>query len=475
MNARERLLKDFTRSKKYLPGHLLPWLNDLRESAIKNFAAQGFPSPKDESWKYTNTKKLQQTEYCLAQQSIIPPTDSLTAQISEQQFCPDEHRMVFINGTYHHDLSSNPPLPKGIILSSFAQALQDHPILIASTLGEMVNHQTHPFSALNSAFMSDGLFLWAAENSQMAPPIHCLFISTTTAKTVVCYPRLLLVLKNKTQLTLIEHYIDLCSPRSDPDMTAANGTSGNPNLINAVTEIHLGSEAQLDHYKLQRESLNSSHIAAMYVQQHQASRFTSHSYSLGAPLARYDIQVELTGSQCECCLNGVYLADDNQHVDYHTQITHLAPGCSSQQLYKGVIQGHARAVFNGKVIIHPEAQQSNAKQLNNNLLLSDNGEVDTKPELQIYADDVICNHGATVGQLDTQALFYLQSRGISEKDAQACLVDGFVGELLERINHLSLRNFIQLSISAQLKQLVGNDAGNLALFPPMENGEMLCP
>jgi Fe-S cluster assembly protein SufD len=470
MNARERLLKDFAQSKEYLPGHLLPWLTDLRESAIENFAAQGFPSPKDESWKYTNTKKLQQTEYCLAQQAVIPPTDSLAAQISEQQFCPDEHRMVFINGTYHHELSSNSPFPEGIIISSFAQALQDHPILMASTLGEMVNHQTHPFSALNSAFMSDGLFLWAAENSQMASPIHCLFISTTTAKPVVCYPRLLLVLKNKTQLTLIEHYIDLSSP--EPDMTAAKQ---NHHLINAVTEIHLGPEAHLDHYKLQHESLNSSHIAAMYVQQHRGSRFTSHSYSLGAALARYDIQIQLTGSQCECCLNGVYLADGNQHVDYHTQIAHLAPDCSSQQLYKGVIQGRARAVFNGKVIIHPEAQQSNAKQLNKNLLLSDSGEVDTKPELQIYADDVICSHGATVGELDTQALFYLQSRGISKNDAQACLVYGFVSELLERINHPSLRKFIQLSVTAQLKQLVGGDARNLARLSPTQNGELSCP
>ncbi|PKH02662.1 Fe-S cluster assembly protein SufD [Psychromonas sp. MB-3u-54] len=474
MNARERLLTDFARSKAYFPGHLLPWLTSLRESAIENFAAQGFPSPNDESWKYTNTKKLQQTEYCIAQQAVIPPIDSLAAQIKAQQLCPDEQRMVFINGIYHPELSSMSPLPKGIILSSFAQALQDHPKLMASTLGKIVNHQAQPFSALNSAFMSDGLFLWAAENSQMASPIHCLFISTTSAKPVVFYPRLLIVLKNNTPLTLIEHYIDLSATSFDPDMTATKQTAGNHHLINTVTEIHLGSEAHLDHYKLQQESLNSRHIAAMYVQQHRASQFTSHSYSLGAALARCDIQIQLTGSQAECTLNGVYLVDGQQHVDYHTQITHLAPDCSSQQLYKGVIQGHARAVFNGKVIIHPEAQQSNAQQLNKNLLLSDSGEVDTKPELQIYADDVICNHGATVGQLDTQALFYLQSRGVSQSDAQAWLVYGFVSELLERINNPLLRKFIQLSVTAQLNRLVGNDACDFPVLFPTQNGELSC-
>jgi len=474
MDARERLLNDFTRSKEILPGHSLPWLTSLRESAIEHFATQGFPTLRDENWKYTNIKKLLKTEYCLAQAASIPPVDSIPARISEQQSCPDEHCLVFINGSYHPELSSVSPLPEGIILSSFAQALQEHPQLMASTLGEIVKNQTHPFSALNSAFMSDGLFLWAAENSQMASPVHCLFISTTSAQPVVCYPRLLIVLKNKTQLTLIEHYIDLSSS-PDLETTAAKQTTDNHNLINAVTEIHLGAEAQLDHYKLQYDALNSGHIAAMYVQQQRASRFTSHSYSLGAALARHDIQIQLTGSQCECCLNGVYLVEGNQHVDYHTEIAHLAPGCSSQQLYKGVIQGSARAVFNGKVLIQPEAQQSNARQLNKNLLLSDTGEVDTKPELQIYADDVVCSHGATVGQLDTQALFYLQSRGISKNDAQAWLVYGFVSELLERINNPSLRKFIQLPVTAQLNRLAGNDARDSAVLFPTQNGERSCP
>ncbi|HEY7866899.1 MAG TPA: Fe-S cluster assembly protein SufD [Psychromonas sp.] len=475
MDARERLLKEFTQSKEVLPGHLLPWLTAIRESAIENFATQGFPGPRDENWKYTNIKRLLKTEYCLAQQASTPSINSIPSRISEQQSCPDEHSLVFINGAYHSELSSISPLPEGIILSSFAQALQDHPQLMASTLGEIVKNQTQPFSALNSAFMSDGLFLWAAENSKMTSPVHCLFISTTSAQPAVCYPRLLLVLKNKTQLTLLEHYIDLSSPGPDSKMTAGKNTTSNHNLINAVTEIHLGPEAQLEHYQLQHESLNSSHIAALYVQQQRASRFTSHSYSLGAALARYDIQVQLTGSQCECSLNGAYLVEGNQHVDYHTEIAHLAPGCSSQQLYKGVIQGSARAVFNGKVLIQPEAQQSNARQLNKNLLLSDTGEVDTKPELQIYADDVICTHGATVGQLDMQALFYLQSRGISKNDAQAWLVYGFVSELLERIDNPSLRKFIQLSVTPQLNRLVGNDARNLAQLFPTENGERSCP
>ena len=207
----------------------------------------------------------------------------------------------------------------------------------------------------------------------------------------------------------------------------------------------------------------------MYVKQQQESAFTSHSYSLGAPLARHDIQVKLAGRQAECTMNGAYLVDDNQHVDYHTQIEHAVPACSSQQVYKGVIQGRARAVFNGKITIEPAAQQSSARQLNKNLLLAEKGEVDSKPELQIYADDVICSHGATVSQLDAQSLFYLQSRGFSKKDAQAWLTYGFISELLERISVPAMRQSVQQPVITRLEQLVGGE-GNLQALLPAQSG-----
>ncbi|MEH6533945.1 MAG: Fe-S cluster assembly protein SufD [Photobacterium frigidiphilum] len=471
MNACERLLEDYTRSKEHLPGSSLPWLNAFRESAIENFAAQGLPGPRDENWKYTPIKQLQRVDYKLAQQLATASIDSLAEQILSKQLCPDEHCLVFINGFYKNSLSTHAPLPEGIILNSFSQALQHHPQLIAAELGKIANDQELPFSALNSAMISDGVFLWAAENSSIKHPIHCLFVSTTSEQPVICHPRLLLILKEHAQLTLIEHYIDLPG-YPDANSTETPLTKSDRNLLNVVTEIQLSPGAQLNHYKLQYQSVNSSHIATMYIQQQRASSFTSHSYSLGAALARNDIQIKLSADHAQCSLNGVYVVDAGQHVDYHTKIEHLAPACNSRQIYKGVVQGHARAVFNGKVVIHPAAQQSNARQLNKNLLLGEQGEVDTKPELQIYADDVQCSHGATVGQLDTQALFYLRSRGISKKDAQAWLIYGFVSEQLERIDNPLLRKFIELPVITQLNQLVSNDASNLQQFFAIDSGEL---
>lgn len=463
MNACDRLLKHYYQNRAHLPGHLLPWLTALRERAAESFAAQGFPAPRDEEWKYTSLKELQKTEYYLAQ--ALPTAEINTLPQGVKQCAASEHLLVFINGVYNSGLSSIAALPKGFILSSFAQALQDHPQLLAAALGKVSSDKAPVFSALNTALMSDGVFLWAPENAHIASPIHCLFISSTTAQAVVSNSRLLLVLNNNSNLTLLEHHIDLAAP--DAQITT-DGTGRKQNLCNVVTEISLSPQAHLDHYKLQHPSLNSSLITAMYVQQQRQSVFTSHSYSLGATLARHDIQIQLSGPQAECCLNGVYLVDGRQHVDYHTQIEHLAAHCRSQQIYKGVIQDSARAVFNGKVIIHPVAQHSTARQINKNLLLGEQGEVDSKPELQIYADDVVCSHGATVGQLDQQSLFYLQSRGLSEKDAQAWLVYGFISEVLERIDAPSLREFIQLPVIAKLNQLVANDVRNLL---SMERGD----
>jgi Fe-S cluster assembly protein SufD len=484
MNACERLVKDYTQSKENLPGCSLPWLTALRENAIDSFTSQGLPGSKDENWKYTKTKQLEQTDYALAKESASSTIGALPDQFLDSLHSLGEHSLggnslgehslVFVNGYYNAKLSTLDKLPREIILCSFAQALRSHPEMLASVLGKTANYQDQAFTALNTAFMSDGVFLWVPENTRVDDPIHCLFISTATSQPIISHPRLLLVLKNNADLTLIEHYINVDKTNIDTKNRKAKAKSKhNHNLVNAVTEIRLSPHANLNHYKLQHGSVHSCHIAAMYVEQQTASNFTSHSYSLGAELARNDIQVRLTDRHADCNLNGAYLVDGSQHVDYHTEIIHLAPGCNSQQIYKGVVQEHGRAVFNGKVLIQPEAQQSNARQINKNLLLSDNGEVDTKPELQIYADDVICSHGATVGQLDTLALFYLQSRGFSKKDAEAWLVYAFVSEVLEHITNPLMRKFILLPVIEQLNQLIGA-ASNLHQLVPTEDGDVLC-
>jgi Fe-S cluster assembly protein SufD len=387
-----------------------------------------------------------------------PVIGNLSVEALAQLACPTEHRLVFINGCYHSAWSNLGALPEGVILSSFAQALDDHPELIAALLGQIANAEEQAFTALNTALMSDGVFLMLAPEVIIDAPIHCLFITTATVPPLVSHIRLLVLLQENSQLSLIEHYIGAEQLGLTTAQPKAADHTGCDNLSNVVTEIRLQPGAQLSHCKLQQESVNSSHISAMYVEQQRASSFISHSYSLGAALARHDIQIKLLESQAECSLNGAYLVDGRQHVDYHTSIEHIAAGCNSRQIYKGVVQGRARAVFNGKVVIQPLAQQSNARQLNKNLLLGDKAEVDTKPELQIYADDVSCSHGATVGQLDLQSLFYLQSRGISKQDAQRWLVFGFVSEILEQLDDLALRQFIQRPVVRHLNRLVGNHA-----------------
>lgn len=299
--------------------------------------------------------------------------------------------------------------------------------------------------------MSDGVYLSAARNCQIERPVHCLFISTEGVQTVASYPRLLVQLAENAQLNLIEHYVDL-SGFDKPKQTRL--------FTAVVSEIYLGPNAKLDHYML-HDSDSCIHIGSMFAEQQRGSRLTSHSYSLGAALARHDIQIQLTEPYAECDLNGLYFADGRQHIDYHTQISHLAPGCRSRQLYKGVVQESGRTVFNGKVVIEPQAQQSDAQQLNKNLIFGDKAEVDTKPELQIYADDVKCSHGATVGQLDPLALFYLRSRGISREDAETWLTYGFVSEVLQQIKDPDLQGFIRSPVLARLKQLVGGEIGDM--------------
>ncbi|OUS28743.1 Fe-S cluster assembly protein SufD [Thalassotalea sp. 42_200_T64] len=474
MNLCERFIQDYHQSKMFLPGLSLPWLTAERENALESLCTQGLPDIRDENWKYTKIKQLEQKDYCSAKRLDTPPgvellADLLSNKALDKRLFPGEHRLVFINGHYIEDLSSVNLNQEGMVLHSFAQALQDHEELLSSTLGSIAGYEEQPFAALNTSMMSDGVFLLAQQNTRVNTPIHCLFISTATEQAVVSYPRLLLVLEDNAVITLVEHYLDITRLARNTGQTLANG-----NLTNSVTEIRLGPHARMNHYKLQYDSFDSSHISAMYVEQQRASAFTSHSYSLGAALARHDIQIRLDGRQAECILNGAYLVGGRQHVDYHTQIDHVAPGCSSQQIYKGVIQGRARAVFNGKVIIHPQTQQSAAKQLNKNLLLGKKAEVDSKPELQIYADDVKCSHGATVGQLDELALFYLQSRGICKKDAESWLVFGFVSEVLNRIDNPDMREFVLLPVLAHLNQLVGGDVKRLQEIMPAQKGTISC-
>jgi len=473
MNASERFCTAYTQSSASLRDQhqQLPWLKTLRENALREFAAQGLPDPYQEDWKYTRLKQIEQAEFCRAERpaSLLPEQ-----QCTSLPTCQVGYRLVFINGWYMEHLSTVDHLPPGLVLCSFDQALSEQSAALESILGNVADREGQPFAALNTAFMEDGVFMQVAADTVIHDPIHCLFLSTASADDArprVSYPRLLILLEDNAKLSVVEHYLGMKNAHFEVEGFEAQGSEepgleDNHNFTNTLTEILLHPGASLNHYKLQCESPDSSHIAGIHVEQQRGSRFTSHNLSLGAALARNDIRIKLTGENAKCCLNGVYLVGGRQNVDNHTQVDHLEPSCCSEELYKGVIQGRARAVFNGKVVVHLDAQQSDARQINKNLLLSEKAEVDTKPELQIYADDVKCSHGATVGQLDAQALFYLQSRGISKTDAEALLVYAFVSEILQAIDHPGVQRLIQAPVLAQLSDLIGADTIDLQPLMP---------
>jgi len=451
MNASERFCNAYTQNRGRTFGlpdtaQQLGWLRQLKDHALESFSAQGVPGPRVENWKYTRLGHIEQLDYnCTEQHSHSTPE----IQAADLPICPDSYQLVFIDGNYTPALSSDGSLPDGLILCSLAQGLIQYPSLLSSTLGTITEYKGHPFAALNGMYMADGVFLRVAKGTKIQAPIHCLFYSTVADKAIMNSPRLLLVIEEQAEVTVIEHYLGCNST-----VRQLEHQGDSPHLTNSLTEIALGRQARMQHYKLQSEPMTTSHIAGLHVEQQRDSVFCSHNLSLGASLTRNDICIKLADEGAECHLYGAYCIGGKQHVDSHTQIDHLKPSCRSLEQYKGVIQDRARAVFNGMVVVHADAQHSDAQLINKNLLLSSKAEVDTKPELQIYADDVKCSHGATVGQLDPTALFYLQSRGITSEDAQALLITAFIDEILLSIEQPAVRHFLQPSIQAQLHRLI---------------------
>ncbi|OLQ74486.1 Fe-S cluster assembly protein SufD [Photobacterium proteolyticum] len=424
----------------------LSWLKQLQDNAFESFSTQGLPGPRDENWKYTQLSQIEQLDLQPSDQNSVSSHGIRPENIP---LCSGSHRLVFMDGKFTPELSNHADLPDGLILCSIAQGLNRHPHLLSAALGAVAEYNKHPFAALNTMFLADGALLQVMQGCKVQMPIHCLFYTTEADRPVMYSPRLLLLAEDNAEVTVIEHY----QGNSRSLLHEQHQNSG-LNLTNALTEVTLGRDTTLHHYKLQCESGNTCHIAGIHVEQQQSSQFYSHNISLGACLARNDLCIKLADTGAECHLYGAYCIGDRQHVDFHTQIDHLRPNCQSSELYKGVIQDRAHAVFNGMVVVHPDAQYSDAQLINKNLLLSAKAEVDTKPELQIYADDVKCSHGATVGQLDPAAMFYLQSRGISHEAAQTLLITAFINDILQPVEPAPIRQLLLPSIQAQLNRLI---------------------
>ena len=423
-NNIQRISDEFSRFHADLESATAPWLTGLRQDAFRRFEDLGFPTTRQEEWRFTNVKRIAETEFTLAEIPAPLSRETISPFVLDEDYL----RLVFVNGYYVGELSATEATPRGAGVGSLSAALADHPALIEDHLGQLASDDNASFVALNSAFIRDGAFVHVARGVVVERPIHLLFISTDNRSPTVSHPRNLIIAQRDTQATIIESYV---------------GLNDGVYLTNAVTEVSVAENAVVVHCKLQQESADGYHVATTQVRQQRASRFSSHYFSLGGQLVRNEVNVTLNDEGCECTLNGLYIAAGHQHMDNRTRIDHAKPHCNSHELYKGILDERAKGVFNGKIYVHPDAQKTDAKQSNRVLLLSDDAVIDTKPQLEIYADDVKCTHGATVGQIDKTALYYLRSRGISEDLARSLLVYAFANEIANALPVEALREHVE--------------------------------
>ncbi|NNF15140.1 MAG: Fe-S cluster assembly protein SufD [Gammaproteobacteria bacterium] len=397
------------------------WLGETRRKAIDQLQQQGLPTPRSENWKYTNLRSLHRRNFRPGLQATLAPDQLLPLSTDGYSF---------LNGVVHEQH----PVP-GLDAQLVSQALADNGDQLAGQLSALVSYKTHPFAAMNTAFFEDALVINVRAGQKLDRPLMLEFISARAEEPALICPRVLIRIEKDAHCEIIERYIGM------PDAE---------NLVSAVTEVHLAQGASLDHYRLQEAAPKETCSHLMVVHQGGDSRLHTHSIDLGGRLVRNDLHSWLCAPGAHAQLSGFYMAVDSQHVDNHTRIDHNAPHTTSKEDYRGVLADQARAVFNGKVLVAPDAQKVDASQSNKNLILSGKAEIDTKPELEIYADDVRCSHGATVGQLDEEALFYMRARGIGERTARALLTFAFAEELLADIKIPDLREYVESRVAHRL-------------------------
>ena len=402
------------------------WARSMRLSAITRFETLGFPTTKNEDWHFTSVAPIAEREFDL----LAPPKHGVkAAQLAPFTFgAVDWHTLVFVNGRYDAGLSRAAGLPDGVTLVPLKEAYETLPLLVEQYLGKVAAFEGETFTALNTAFLDDGAVVHVGKEVEVARPIHLLYVSDASASTGTSQPHNLIVLDRFAKATVIETYA---------------GLDDGAYFTNVVTEAVVGDGATLTHLKLQRESANAYHVGTVDVRQARDSHLFSFSFATGAALSRTNVYTELRGEACGATLNGLYLGDGEQHIDHQTRIEHVEPNCYSREHYKGILDGSAHGVFNGKVYVHPAAQKTDGKQTNNTLLLSEKAQIDTKPQLEIFADDVKCTHGATVGRLDETALFYLKSRGIAARTARQLLTYAFAADVLETIELAEVREGLE--------------------------------
>jgi len=420
--APEKYLEAFEDSKART-GAQPRWLQSLRQKAFESFSDVGFPTTHDEDWRFTKVSVVSGTPFELAEPATVSREQLEPFGIS--QFTP---RLVFVNGLFARELSTIAALPKGVKIGSVAAQAAESPEVVQQHLGRYLNLERDAFAALNSAFIEDGLYVEVPDGAVVEQPIYAVFVTVPGSTPSMNHPRNLVIAGKNAQVTIVEDYVSL-----------GEGAT----LSNAVTELIAGENAQVEHYMIVREGEQSYNFSTLRIQQGRAAKVATHSLLLSGALVRNNVHPVLAGEGSECLINGLFMANGRQHMDNYMLVEHASPHCDSRQFYNGILNGNSHGVFHGRIIVHKDAQKTDAKQTNRNLLLSDEAQIDTKPQLEIYADDVKCTHGATIGRVDENALFYLRSRGLDEASARHVLLLAFANECLERMNSQPVRDHLE--------------------------------
>ncbi len=410
-------------------------INSTKEDAIDNFAKLGFPTIKDEDWRFTNLLPIVKSQFSLQSEK---PVDIGNIDLNKY-IIPElnSHLMVFVDGIFSKELSNIKTTDSNVKIKPISESLSDDSNVIDQYIFKCADIENEAFTALNTAYFFDGAFVYVPKNTVLEQAVHILYISSNS-NSCMYSPRNIIVVEDSSQAIVIEHYVSL---------------QDSVYLSNTVSEVVIGENSTLDHYFIEQESKKAFSISTLEVKQGGNSNLNSHSILLGGSIVRNNIHPVLSGEGCNSTINGLFMPSGRQHMDNFMKIEHASPHCDSRQLYNGILADKSRGVFHGRIIVHKDAQKTDAKQTNRNLLLSDSAKIDTKPQLEIYADDVKCTHGATIGQLDKDSLFYLRSRGIEQPLAKAILLRAFASQSIETIRDLPIRNYVEKLVNNWFKEI----------------------
>ena len=434
IDLKEKLLSSFIAFENQT--NIDSYVHDIRSEAIKQFESIGFPNKKLENWKYTSLKNLLNTDY-----TVFPEINNVLEFKNIKKYLIDDidsYKIIFVDGKYCSHLSETTHEGMDICILSAALTQSKYELIIENYFNKIALKDG--ITSLNTAFSNEGVFIHIPKNKFVEKPIQIIHFSTGNESSLMFQPRNLVVVDENSQVQIIERHQSL---------------SKNKVFTNSVTEIYADKKSIIDYYKIQNDNLQASLIDNTYVNQERNSAFSMHTFSFGNELVRNNLNISQNDEFIETTIKGVTIIGDNQHVDHNTLIKHNKPNCNSHQDYKGIYDNKSTGVFNGRIVVNKQAQKTNAFQSNNNVLLSDKATVNAKPQLEIYADDVKCSHGCTVGQLDKNALFYLKSRGIPEKEATALLMYGFANNILESVKIPEIKTRITNIIANKLGVKIG--------------------